>query len=159
MNATNVKSSLAWWACAVACVIAALAAIGAAQDDGNERQVEVVGRLHLFVAPGDKPLGLDPDVMQALEGAGVAFIPHLLVEDRATLQVDRPDEGLLATIRALERAKGEELSLPVIDEEGLELARRVGLRETPAWVFIDAGGVAHVTCGDEAAPKEAIRCR
>lgn len=45
----------------------------------------------------------------------------------------------------------------VVDEEGLALARRLGLRRTPALVLVDDRGI-HVATGHRSDPKELFEC-
>jgi hypothetical protein len=75
---------------------------------------------------------------------------------RAVLLVERyfgtrePSEAFLATIQAA----GE---LRVVDEEGLRMARRLGIRRLPALAVV-RGNRAHVSVGTQADVKELIRC-
>lgn len=85
-------------------------------------------------------------VFRSAEGMRVR--PVLLVEryfgDR------EPSEAFLATVRASGEAR-------VVDEEGLRMARRLGIRALPAAAVV-RGGKAHVAAGARVDVKELLRC-
>jgi hypothetical protein len=116
---------------------AALVAVAAAQERARPSD-----GLYFFLAPTSP--GIDR-IAPAL--AGTAVRPVLLVDD---LRAPLPDE-FLAAVKALGR------EMPVIDEEGLALARAFGITRTPCLVRV-VRGRAHVACGSQIDVKEVLRC-
>ena len=114
-----------------------VAAAALAMGGGEEAEVWV------FFSPDS------PDASAVFRSAGGLRVrPVLLVEryfgDR------EPAEGFLATVRA----SGE---LRVVDEEGLRMAGRLGIRSLPAAALV-RGGKAHVAAGTRVDVKELLRC-
>ncbi len=115
-------------------VAAAVVAMG---GGGEEAEVWV------FFSPDS------PDASAVFRSAaGLRTRPVLLVEryfgDR------EPSEAFLATVRVSGEAR-------VVDEEGLAMARRLGIRSLPAAAVV-RGGKAHVAAGSRVDVKELLRC-
>jgi hypothetical protein len=98
----------------------------------------------VFVSP-DSPDA--SGLFRALEGRKVRAV---LLTDRLAGPAREPSEAFLATIAAA----GE---LRVVDEEGLRMAERLGIRELPA-VAVRRDGRFHVAAGAEAPVKELLSC-
>jgi len=86
-------------------------------------------------------------LFKALEGRAVraVFLP-----ERFRGPEREPSAGFLATIAAAGEVR-------VVDEEGLALARTLGVRELPA-VAVRRGGRLHLASGAEAPVKELLAC-
>jgi hypothetical protein len=117
--------------------VAVLIAAASAQ----ERPREADG-LYLFISPST------PGLERVAAGLGdrpvrVVFLP-------ADLRAELPEE-FLDGVKTLGR------EFAVVDEEGLALARRFGIRRTPSLVRVHQGHV-HVACGSKLNVKEVVEC-
>ena len=120
------------WAMIGAAVLAVASRQQAAAPDG----------LYLFITP-DSP-GVD---RLARDLSGHPFRPILLVEDFAA----PPSAPFLDAVRSLGR------ELPLVDEEGLALARTFGVTRTPCLVRVHHGRV-HVAVGSGLSVQEVLSC-
>lgn len=86
-------------------------------------------------------------LFRALEGRRVRAV---LLPERFRGADREPSPAFLATIAAAGEVR-------VVDEEGLALARTLGIRELPA-AAVRRGGRMHVASGAEAPVKELLGC-
>jgi hypothetical protein len=86
-------------------------------------------------------------LFRALEGRRVRAV---FLSERLLGAAREPSEAFLASLAV----SGE---LRVVDEEGLAMAARLGLRELPA-VAVRSGGHLHVAAGADAPVKELLSC-
>lgn len=86
-------------------------------------------------------------IFRALEGRRVRAV--LLVE-RLAGATREPSEAFAATLSAAGEVR-------VVDEEGLRMAARLGIRELPAVAVLRAGRF-HLASGSEAPVKELLSC-
>ena len=114
-----------------------LAAAVVAMGGGGEPEVWI------FFSPDS------PDAAAVFRSAaGMRTRPVLLVE--RYFGAREPSEAFLATVRVSGEAR-------VVDEEGLRMARRLGIRSLPAAAVV-RGGRAHVASGARTDVKELLRC-
>lgn len=130
----------------------------AALGDMKRRTWSILGAAFLALAaaaPGPEPDGLylffapdSPGLERLAAGlAGHPVRPVLLAED---LRAELPD-SFLEAVRRLGR------EFPVIDVEGLEAARRFGVRRLPCLVAVRNGKV-HVASGSGLPLQEVLEC-
>ena len=91
------------------------------------------------------------------EGVSFAFRPCLLVEDFGALK--KVKEVHVQNVKALRELAGDSFGLPILDEEGLGLARALGIERLPAFCLVDsASRRAHVVYGRGARLSEVFSC-
>lgn len=124
---------------------------GAAQGPSRE--------LWVFLSTGEKDLETDLREILRWRREGVRFTvrPCLLVDDFRGLTM--ATRGMVETVKALRDLVGDGFSLPIVDEEGLALARALGIERLPAWVWVDRHSRrAHLVYGRGARLSEVISC-
>jgi hypothetical protein len=120
---------------------AALAWAAFAQDGGDVPAER--GTLYFFFADDT------PRLVETARAAKAAGVPVRAVYLARNLRELHP---------VLEHAVDELGPFLLADEEGLNLARRLGIRRTPAYAWIDVNGRAHVATGTKVSLKELITC-
>lgn len=115
--------------------------------------------LWMFLSLAETDLRADFKAVQRLRQDAAAFAvrPCLLVEDFAALK--KVKEVHVENLKALRELVGEGLSLPLLDEEGLAMARALGVERVPAFCLVDpVSRRAHVAYGRGARLSEVFRC-
>ncbi len=82
--------------------------------------------------------------------------PVFLVEDFGSIA--NPSAEFAAGIRELRYAVGQDFALPIYDEDGLALARRLKLDRLPAYALLVNGHRAFVACGTRVNLEELLQC-
>ena len=120
--------------------------------------------LWVFVSPESTDLGPDLVRLRKImrERHNLVIRPCLLVENFKSLK--RPTKAFANNIRELRSLSGPHFSMPVLDEEGFLLAKRIGIERLPAFALIDRASNrrterAHVLYGRGANLLELIRCK
>jgi hypothetical protein len=104
---------------------------------------------------------LRPDILGIgrLKREGIPFVlrPCLLVEDFGAL---KQVKGVhVENVKALRELAGDRFRLPLLDEEGLAMARALGIERLPAFCLLDRQSRrAHVVYGRDARLSEVFRC-
>lgn len=121
-------------------VAAGVLALAAALSAENARSARPGGsrELWFFFSPSAKGLAREAQALGAFltEHPEVVLRPCLLVKDWK--DVAQPGSDLADTIAALRALSGSLFSLPLWDEEGLRLARALGIERLPAYALLDA---------------------
>jgi hypothetical protein len=137
---------------------AALVAVPLLLFGMQERKGES-GRLHLFFSPEDPFSGRFLTRLSSLRKdhpkPEVSF--HLLVRDFRNLS-GTPSAAFQAMVDTLKDSGGPEFGLALFDEEGVSLARRLGVSKLPA-AALEQGGRSHVAYGSDLNLEELLVCR
>lgn len=140
-----------------ACLVPAL--LGMAPEERGAAPTE----LWIFFSPADGEFTKTLAVVQGLARteSGVRLRPVLLVDDAGLLK--KPTEALAQNVKGLRALIGEKFGMRVWDDDGLAVARALGIERLPAVVRLDRdrAGVptkAHVAYGTEVNVKELCRC-
>ena len=129
------KNRVLWMAGAAAVAVAATA-----QD---RRPPPPEPGLYFFFAPDTPRLA---ETARIARQSGARLRPVLLATDLRNLP------------ETLEGAVAELGPLSLVDEEGLDLARRWGIAKTPAFAHVDRRGRVHVAYGTKVDSKEVLSC-
>jgi len=114
--------------------------------------------LWIFLSLAETDLRMDLEAVGRLKReAPFAVRPCLLAEEFGAMK--KVKQVHVDTLKALRDLVGEGFSLPVMDEEGLALARALGVERLPAYALVDgASRRAHVVYGRGARLAEVFRC-
>jgi hypothetical protein len=115
--------------------------------------------LWVFLSLAETDLRADFKAIHGLRQDGAAFTvrPCLLVEEFTALKKSK--EVHVENVKALRELVGEGMRLPILDEEGLSMARALGVERVPAFCLVDpVSRRAHVTYGRGARLSEVLRC-
>jgi hypothetical protein len=152
--------------CLFALFVVGLASAIIAQDaKGPRAPARAPAReLWFFFSPAARPLiGEVRALAQVLaRHPEVELRPVFLAEDWRVLK--NPGEDLAQAIKELRALRGAEGGIRVWDDEGLSLAREIGIARLPAYAVLEASartGVrkAKVAVGHGAKIEELLRCR
>jgi len=144
--------------------VAAGAAIAGAQAPQGGRPPAKTRTLWFFFAPSQKGLAEEAARLRDLLKA------HPDLELRASVLVDdwshirKPCEELAHALKVLAAVVGPGFSLPLWDDEGLRMARELGVDRLPAYALVEhaprgTGRHAHVAYGRGANLTELVRCK
>ncbi len=151
------------WAAVVVVLALGIGVVGA-QERAAVRGPRKDRTLWFFFAPSQR--GLAKEVRRIGEvlrsHPEIGFRPCLVVDDWSLVR--RPSQDFAETVKALRSLIGPEFSLPLWDDEGLALARAIGVERVPAYALIETapkGGTrrAHLAYGQGAKIEEILRCR
>lgn len=115
--------------------------------------------LWVFLSLAETDLRTDLQSIGRLKREGFSFAlrPCLLVEDFAALK--KVNETHVENVKALRELVGDGFRLPLVDEEGLALARALAIERLPAFCLVDPGSRrAHIVHGRGARIPEVFRC-
>ena len=148
--------NLAW----VAAILLAVVGVVLAQDLGSTRG-DAVSEFVFFFSETSPDLATSARALRELrrKHPSLPIRPVFLAADFGSLA--RPRAEFAAGIRELKAAVGEDFSVHVYDEEGLALARDLGLDRLPAYALIlthGEGRRAFVAHGTRANLEELLRC-
>lgn len=118
-----------------------------------------VRELWVFFSHAETDLKMDLQSISRLKREGIPFVlrPCFLVEDFGALK--KVKEVHVANVKALGELAGEGFRLPLLDEEGLAMARAFGIERLPAFCLFDPPTRrAHVVYGRGARLSEVFRC-
>lgn len=131
-----------------------------AQDFGAARPTSEP-ELAFFFSDSTKDLEQATGAIRALRAKQpkLRIKPVFLVEDFASIAT--PTETFASVIRELRSVVGPEFALPIYDEDGLALARRIKIDRLPAFAVIATHGDtkrASLAYGSRANLEELLRC-
>ena len=114
--------------------------------------------LWIFFSHAETDLRPDLAVLRRLNVAGgVAIRPCLLVDDFAAIKTVK--DVHVQNTNALRDLVGPGFKLPLLDEEGLAMARALSIDRVPAFCLVDsATGRAHVLYGRGGRLSELMSC-
>jgi hypothetical protein len=115
--------------------------------------------LWIFFSHAEMDLRADLQVLGRLkhDGVGFAIRPCFLVDDFGALKTVK--DLHVQNTNALRGLVGPGFGLPMLDEEGLSMARALAIERLPAFCLVDAStGRAHVVYGRGARLSELLTC-
>jgi hypothetical protein len=114
--------------------------------------------LWIFLSQAETDLRMDLEAIGCLKRKfPFALRPCLLAEDFGAMK--KVKEAHVLNLKALRELVGEGFGLPVVDEEGLAMARALGVERLPAYALVDTSSRrAHVVYGRGARMPEVFTC-
>lgn len=127
------------------------------QEHGTASRPERM--LWIFFSMAETDLRADLAWISQRKRAGALFgiRPCLLLENPGAIK--SPKQVHVENVKALSELVGPGFELPLLDEEGLSMARALGIERLPAFCLVDsASRRAHVAYGRGAHLGEVFRC-
>ncbi len=148
-----------WLTLGVAAAVIAATVHTAPLGLGKQAAQNTPAEIHLFFSPDAPPSQrIITQFRKHLSGRrDLRLRLTLLVRDFRLLEVE-PSTDFQAAVKALRDLVGPEFGLLLYDEEGLELARKLGLARLPA-VVVNRGRRYHVAYGSDPDLEALLRCQ